>query len=131
MVKIIFLTYLKKKVTYRYPSYKKLCIAKTECYPSNMIENEALVSLQSLLDHTMTRFIQTLNRQEDYLNLVAYYKWGFDGSSGHTIYKQIQDTNTNSDASVIITTMVPLRILNAIDCSVVWENTSPSSTRYV
>lgn len=118
--------------THKYPSYNQLLIAKKECYPDdiNITEQEAIVPLQSLLDHISSRFLLYLNNNiEEGSDIIIYHKWGFDGSSGHPEYKQLFDDHSNSDYSVVITTIVPLKIVKAKDNSIIWENTTPSSTR--
>ena len=87
---------LRKIVPERFPSYKKVQAAKKLCYPIDIYVTEtyALVSLQSLLNHTIQRLllavepvIRTLQNEElNQLQLIS--KWGFDGSSGHSSYKQ-------------------------------------------
>ena len=61
-------------------------------------------------------------------------KWGCDGSSGHSEYKQKFSDPANSDASVFLSSIVPLR-LASFDSStndevIVWKNPKPSSPRY-
>lgn len=56
------------------------------------------------------------------------FKWGCDGSSGFSEYKQKFSKVEFSDANVFITSLVPLRCL--INDVVVWDNPLPSSTRY-
>ena len=79
-----------------FPSYKLVQSEKLSAYPENVqvTEIEAVVPLQSLLNHTATRLLQT---QKDVLRsqsfsdsgtLILFSKWGFDGSSSHTQYKQ-------------------------------------------
>lgn len=57
-----------------------------------------------------------------------YTKWGFDGSSGHSSYKQVFHGIEASDSAVFITSIVPIRIV--LGEKVVWQNPTPSSTRY-
>lgn len=66
---------------------------KKKCYPSNIDIGElgCTIPLQNLLDHTINRFIQipsinTIKSSTKYLEIL--YKWGCDGSSGYSQYKQ-------------------------------------------
>lgn len=79
-----------------YPSYDILQSAKIECYPNglNITDYFAEVPLQSLVDNTVARIIkaqeeafqQIPNDSNDFI--MAIYKWGCDGSSGHSTYRQ-------------------------------------------
>lgn len=114
-----------------YPSYQDLAKAKSLCYPQGITitEQEALVELQSLLDHTASRLLLSLSSMEFPSEVTLLYKWGFDGSSGHNEFKQVFETDSGSDTSVVITTVVPLRIISKNDNSIIWENQAASSTR--
>lgn len=77
----------------------------------------AEVILQSLLDHTC---IEILKEQGDVVNSLgpqestnfrSLFKWGCDGSSEHNEYKQKFIKGESSDASVFLTSLVPLQIL--------------------
>lgn len=124
------------------PPYKKLSQAKKECYPSKILvtETSGEVSLQSLLDHTVYRILQYQNDvidrfSEDQLkNLTLICKWGCDGSSGHSRYKQKLSEENDSDESILFLALVPLQIVN-IDsaskkCIIFWKNPRPSSPRF-
>ena len=59
---------------------------------------------------------------------VFYCKWGFDGASGQSIYKQKSATGpTANEDNVLCTSFVPLRL--EINGSCAWNNETPSSTR--
>lgn len=62
--------------------------------------------------------------------LTFVYKWGMDGASGQSQYKQIFNDSLEkvSDASIIMISLVPLRILYA--SAVLWQNHQSSSTKY-
>lgn len=71
------------------PSYQSIVKAKKQCYPPiiTVTESSAEVELQSLLDHTATRILES---QKDVLDRVPSQsldkisligKWGFDGST--------------------------------------------------
>lgn len=65
-------------------------------------------------------------------------KWGCDGSSGHSQYHQTFEISENSknitDESVFLFSFVPLRLTGITENSkekfILWENPTPSSTRY-
>jgi len=104
-----------------YPSYNNVLKAKKRCYPprTNMTitESRAEVTLQALLDHTVERilFLQrdvldTLS-VENVKNMHLICKWGCDGSSGQSIYKQKFTEDGKSDENVFFTSLVPLLLV--------------------
>ena len=78
-----------------YPSYNKVAQAKKDCYPSAesiiITESTAEIKLQKLLDHTASRLIDAQPKIMRHIDadtmLTLIYKWGCDGSSGHSTYK--------------------------------------------
>lgn len=78
------------------PSYQKILRGKNKSYPANITvdESHTEIQLQNLLDHTATRVLElqkdVVNNIEDTSvnNLMLIRKWGFDGSTGHAVYKQ-------------------------------------------
>ncbi|KAK5648374.1 hypothetical protein RI129_003266 [Pyrocoelia pectoralis] len=122
----------------KFPSYKIVQAAKKECDPNRefitVTSTCAEVALQALLDHTVNRLVLTLEPVIDSLNdeeleqLCLFLKWGFDGSSGHSSYKQAFHGLEASDSAVFITCLVPIRLV----CGekIVWQNPRPASTRY-
>ncbi|XP_060800854.1 uncharacterized protein LOC132903670 [Amyelois transitella] len=129
---------IRRRAPEKFPSYKLVQAAKKLCYPHDITvtETSASVKLQSLLDHTSMRLCQTLipvintlNDDLDRCNEICLVsKWGFDGSSGHSSYKQAFQDSAATDSAVFITCLVPLRLV-ANDI-VIWQNPSPASTRY-
>lgn len=117
-----------------FPSYRKLLEEKKKCYPEDVevTEKSASVKLQSLLDHTANRILesQSIDHLQAYAEkeMLLISKWGMDGSSGHSQYKQNFTDNTATDSSLFSISMVPL----VLSCNKeqVWENPTPSSTRY-
>eukprot|EP00733_Pompholyxophrys_punicea_P000604 Pompholyxophrys_punicea_v1_NODE_186_length_2908_cov_28.244304.p1 type:complete len:703 gc:universal NODE_186_length_2908_cov_28.244304:800-2908(+) len=86
---------------YLYPSYDELSKEKKKCYPQNRVVEPFLakVPLQDLLDHTTGRLLHlsfdalklsaaNKNMTEEIAHLTLTSKWGFDGSSGHSVYAQ-------------------------------------------
>lgn len=60
--------------------------------------------------------------------LMLMSKWGCDGSSGHSQYKQVLSEEYASDSSVFLTAVVPLELKNGGGVFG-WKNPRPSSTR--
>lgn len=88
-----------------------------------------------MLDHTVQRIL-SLTLEIESLNDVALEdlellsKWGFDGSSDQSNYKQRYEGVDEDDSAIFITSMVPLmlRLRNDPD-RILWMNRMPSSTR--
>ena len=77
-----------------YPTYNEVGEAKLNCYTYlgdiTVTEISARVNLQSLLDHTARRIIQTISPVSfETETLVLFSKWGCDGSTGQQQYKQL------------------------------------------
>lgn len=120
-----------------YPSWHKILKAKLSCYPDpralKISPTEVEVRLQDLLYLTAMRICQM---QEEVLRsvssnkLVLFCKWGIDGSSGQSNYRQIIKKGSD-DSSVIIISLVPLQLQDAQDRrKILWKNPVPSSTRF-
>lgn len=121
------------------PPYYRVAEAKAECYPPKasitLSDLGAEVELQDLLDHTIDRLLQTCE-QKLFADLTepkleATYKWGMDGASGQSLYKQIfhnNSDNCSADASVFMISLLPLEVES--NDSVIWTNPLPSSTKY-
>lgn len=127
-----------------YPSYHKLLEEKRACYP-NGIEisvQGANIPLQLLLDHTLQRLCQVL--QPEFSALVTAHKisslsltgkWGLDGATGQSTYKQGGDgMKCATDASIFITSYVPLQLAGLSTTAapeiIIWTNQRPSSTQF-
>lgn len=93
-----------------YPPYYIVRQAKKECYPDaqfiSISENVGEIKLQPFLNHTIQRILivqsdvikTLLNKQLDNLFLIS--KWGSDGSSGLSQYKQkFEDQNNLNNGS--------------------------------
>lgn len=120
------------------PPYYKIQDCKKSCYPPDSsieITNTyaKVKSLQDLLDHTVSRIllIDSVNVTGQ-KNLVLYSKWGCDGSSGQTEYKQKlpEESEQVSDANLFITSLVPIRLTDESNGAIVWQNPVPSSVRF-
>lgn len=126
-----------------YPSYKRVREAKAECYPPkefiHITEVISEIKLQALLDFTVRRIIQLqseiiLHTQNVLNNLHLVSKWGCDGSSGHSLYKQVFTASQQTDTDLFMTCIVPLQLYafpeNDGERIILWQNPRPSSTRY-
>jgi len=113
-------------------TYDKVLEQKKLCYPDNIDISEisVTVKLQVLLDHTAER-IFLAKPESDFDSLghkfILVSKWGCDGSSGHSEYKQSFENEGATDANMFIISLVPLRMTGTN--SLFWENSQPSSTR--
>lgn len=114
-----------------YPSYHRVQKAKENCYPPkntiSITDTGAKITLQGLLDHTVSRILLSLPETVSDKSLTLISKWGFDGASGQSRYKQnVSDTD---DASILMTSLVPLKLVSSDD-EVVWENPKPCSVMF-
>lgn len=102
-----------------------------------MSEVSALIPLQHLLDHTTKRlceildFSQYSNTFENCKNCIVefIFKWGCDGSSGHSEYQQagneIKMSYIINDTSVFMFCLVPLLLIlyhNSNEKQILWLN---------
>lgn len=117
------------------PSYPKLVSAKKRCYPSEenmeVTETGASIKLQALLDHTVQRILLDIGPISNSLDeeLKFIWKWGLDGSSSQSKYKQKTSTLQFDDSSIVMISIVPLRLVNKSQ-TIIWENPAPCSTYY-
>lgn len=103
-----------------YPPYKDITMAKQSCYPCQdtitLSESSAEVSLQGLVDHTAERLITSLvneittSTNSPNLELNLTFKWGCDGSSGHSAYKQRFTSDEQTDSFIFLVSAVPLQL---------------------
>lgn len=108
----------KKRRTDIYPAYNRIREVKKQCYPTNIsvTEKSAEVNLQDLLDHTAKRIIEVQEEvlshvDEDVLSqLILISKWGCDGSSGQSQFKQKASHQNFSDADLFLASLVPLQL---------------------
>lgn len=125
-----------------YPSYDRVKEAKRECYPSSdfitITDTKSEIKLQALLDHTVNRIIEMqkdvlLSLRPNLWSKLILIKWGCDGSSGHSMYKQKSDNEELlTDRNLFLTCLVPLQLFVESNNSktIVWQNSRPSSTRF-
>lgn len=116
------------------PPYKYVKEEKMKCYPDDIhvSETEAVVNVQSLLDHTTKRLFDSFSEEHvtgmTNLSCTLTSKWGCDGSSSHREYNQSLPAD-KSDKNIILASMVPLSLVSETD-EKYWSNQIPSSTRY-
>ncbi|CAG9760348.1 unnamed protein product [Ceutorhynchus assimilis] len=116
-----------------YPCYKYVQNAKQDCYPpKNNGETFAKVKLQDLVDHTTWRLCRYLepvleNIQSENKEFVLIFKWGCDGSK-QCEYKQKFEDESDSDANIFLSSLVPVRLLCGKQN--IWQNPNPSSPRF-
>ena len=119
-----------------YPSYNSLREAKLRCYPEHIQVDDfkAEITLQRLVDHTSKRLCESqmliLQQNPNIDRLMLTYKWGFDGATSQSIYKQISEVVMERDLKqeehLFIMCMVPLELYSG--SQVIWRNPKPSST---
>lgn len=123
-----------------FPAYEKILKCKEDCRPLKITvtETSASVSLEDLLNHTIGRIVLL---QEDVLfnvftstsqnciTTTMILSYGFDGSSGQSLYKQTFANFCGNDSSIFATTLIPLRLISN-DNIVIWNNPTPQSVRF-
>lgn len=116
-----------------YPSYYRLQKSKLQCYPPKtfvtVTDSSARIALQALLDLTVNRILESLPStnviQSKQLELTS--KWGFDGASNQSRYKQ-KMISEQDDSSIFMTSLVPLKLTAEGD--IIWTNPKPCSPTY-
>ena len=125
-----------------FPTYQNVLSSKKVCYPENISVSETTAEqpLQNLLDHTSMRLVNSELVKERILKqakvidgdlvteLCLYCKWGFDGATGQSQYKQHFNTSESTDKSLFSTMLVPLDLRSGTFS--IWRNPVPSSTRF-
>lgn len=121
------------------PAYRHITNAKSSCCPEfDVTETSASTKLQSLLDHTAQRILEiddvkesVLDRQKPNLELIV--KYGCDGTSGFTQYKQaFSEARSGEGNSVFMICMVPLFLRfsdGGHENIIFWQNKYASSTK--
>lgn len=96
-----------------YPSYYKVQHAKLQCYPPKesitVSDSSAKITLQGLLDITVRRILESFSNNVKDKQLTLVSKWGFDGASNQSRYKQKMDSEQD-DSSIFMTSLVPLML---------------------
>lgn len=128
-----------------FPAYEHVRASKELCRPSknfiNITETNVKVCLQAFLNHTAKRIIDLQsdvilhyyqkNQSKSEIEAVLICFWGFDGSTGHSSYKQqYQSTSENvNDEHLFATTLIPLRLTTGNN-EILWNNRASQSTRF-
>lgn len=114
-----------------FPSYYSLQKAKKKYIPENISISETSVKipLQNFLNMTAKSLLD-LNDFETQNDVVLEIKWGFDGSSGHSNYKQKFNDPNSRDEYLFVASFVPLRFLDWATENSLWNNLKHSSIRY-
>lgn len=136
MYKYIFFSLCFSSGTDLYPSYQEILKYKKLSYPvlnpDDFTETEAKVTLQNLVDTTVERILINIADLNSTCDIIATHKWGMDGSSGHSEFKQRFMDPKNSDSTVFCTNLVPISLTYRDDSQkdVIWRNENPNSSRY-
>lgn len=123
------------------PSYHALIEAKKKCYPDviEITEVSAEISLQALINHTVQRICEVqeevlVQMKNELSNVHCLFKWGCDGSSGYSSYKQrfSQAIDKQEDNAIFVISMVPIQLYSVAEKKkhILRQNPAPSSTRY-
>lgn len=127
----------KEKKANIFAPYDYVLNAKKDCYPRNIhiTETSCKVPLQDLLDHTIIRIIKIPNINipiNIFKNIELVCKWGCDGSSGYSQYKQtFSESSNRTDYDLFMFSMVPLPLRFTDECGdkhIIWKNPRYSST---
>ena len=124
-----------------YPPYYKVQQEKKKCYPPTIHLSESSISikLQDLINHTTTRLLSNENNNiKDYkinnnnnekLNAILLFKYGFDGSSNHSLYN-IKKREEMEEANLISIFLCPLKLYVEDDKTIIWKNKCPNSPKF-
>lgn len=124
-----------------FPSFYSLRKAKKACLPLDehvmITETSAEINLQALLNKTTERLVLAQNEVitacsssgSECSSFILISKWGCDGSSGHSTYKQKFTNADDTDEFLFIFSLVPLQLRDESG-NIIWQNPRPSSTMY-
>lgn len=107
---------IRKKDKEVFPSYTTVQGAKKKSYPFiTVTESSAEVKLLQLLDHTAESLIQVqqpvIDSLSEIIETCLFYKWGFDGTSSFSAFKQKIENDIGSDESILFTSIVPVYLV--------------------
>lgn len=77
--------------------------------PVRVTEISAEVDLQTLMRRTAESICELCDVQDKTSKLSLICKWGMDGSSGHSRYKQTFENESHTDEFLFFIAFVPLR----------------------
>lgn len=120
-----------------YPAYNKLIECKLHCRPEGITncETSAEVPLQKLVDHTAKRILllqkEVIEQLSDINEATLIFSYGFDGSTGQSMFKQMFNENTpeSFDQSLFVTSIIPLKLISFSN-QIIWLNRTPQSIRF-
>lgn len=124
---------IREGLNHLYPSYYRVQKEKNVCFPPEpknsitVTDSSAKISLQALLDLTAKRIIKSLPESIQNKELILISKYGFDGASSQSRYKQKMDS-IQDDSSIFMTSLSPLKM--TCEDITVWENPKPCSAAY-
>ena len=116
-----------------FPSYYAVKNCRKELLPKSVeaTESVAEVNLQELLNITVTNILKTLKNitlLSSNTNLTLTCKYGFDGSSGHSTYKQKFENPHITDEYFFLIAFSPLTLVIRENSQVIWSNPKPASS---
>ncbi|XP_067616304.1 uncharacterized protein [Eurosta solidaginis] len=120
-----------------FPSYYSLLKSKQACYPADehiaITETRSEINFQALLNKIVERLVLAQNEVISSVlptssSFTLVTKWGCDGSSGHSTYKQRFENTESTDEFLFVFSLVPLRLFDG--SKIIWQNPRPSSTLY-
>lgn len=115
-----------------FPSLYKIKQLQSDILPKKIIVNEYMcaVDLQELLNITSFGILKLLDFSllQENAKLKLTYKYGFDGSSGHSTYKQKFQDETLTDEYFFLIALSPLKLIDQNSNKTLWCNPRPSST---
>lgn len=119
-----------------FPSLYRLNMFKQHLYPeiSSASETAVEVNIPNMLYKTVNSICSLINAIDMHsinsLNLTLVCKWGMDGSSGHSTYKQIFSEESATDEFMFFIGFVPIMLIEKSTKAIVWKNPRSSSSLY-
>ena len=123
-----------------FPTLHEIREAKLKCYPEDLAISEvsASSSVQNLLDHTVSRILETTDLEKFFQNSSSHIgtcriKAGFDGASSQSIYCQKYevvdaDEAIKNEETLLQTAIAPLNI--TFGDITLWKNKTPNSAKF-
>lgn len=114
-----------------FPSLYAINQVKNALLPSsiNVSETSAEVDVQELVQKTAESIAKVTDLKEG-KQVKLTCKWGFDGSSGHSQYKQKFTETSSTDEFLFLVAMVPLKLTDVLTEQDLWVNSRSSSTLF-
>lgn len=121
------------------PSYYALQKSKLACIPNkqflSVTDIRAEIDLQAILNLTAARLVTVQSEVLKSLSPITEYtlisKWGCDGSSGRSRYKQKFAYQDSDDEYLFVYSFVPIKLYKLDENEqCIWQNPRPASTMY-